>query len=370
MQVNKAKVVTFIKNTFIVLSIAMNLYTLVTFFDIPYIADLRDLYIETAMTTADHQWLATYIFPKSVIDKVMANKVEDTKSVAITDVGSTGLSEIEELQLEKKYMREHSNKVSDTFKEQTYLFEEFVEGTTDKFGNKVLVNDTEQGIVILDVVGKGYRGKMAFIDDPSRVYVAHTDKKGESGLKILEFLEKNDAILGINANGFNDPGGHGTGGQILGFSRSQGEDWGAKGAKRDRLVTIGFDENNRLVAGYIADWDKYKLRDAAQFKPLLISNGEIVVGKGWGIQPRTIVGQRADGVVVFLVVDGRQPTHSLGITMLGAAELLKKYGVVTAAACDGGSSSIIAYKGEIVNKSCSASKEGRRLPNAILVRKK
>ena len=89
---------------------------------------------------------------------------------------------------------------------------------------------------------------------------------------------------------------------------------------------------------------------------------------GYGIQPRTAIGQRSDGVIVFLVIDGRNPTWSIGCTMSNLIEVLEKYGVVNAACCDGGSSSVLAYDGEVLNKNSSANPDyGRRLPNAFLV---
>ena len=74
---------------------------------------------------------------------------------------------------------------------------------------------------------------------------------------------------------------------------------------------------------------------------------------GYGIQPRTAIGQRSDGVIVFLVIDGRNPTWSIGCTMSDLIEVLEKYGVVNAACCDGGSSSVLAYDGEVLNKNSS-----------------
>ena len=91
---------------------------------------------------------------------------------------------------------------------------------------------------------------------------------------------------------------------------------------------------------------------------------------GWGVQPRTIVGQSDNGVFFILVVDGRQPGYSIGATMGDCASILLQYGCVTAAACDGGSSSVLAYNGELVNKPSTPMETGRYLPNAILVKKK
>ena len=103
---------------------------------------------------------------------------------------------------------------------------------------------------------------------------------------------------------------------------------------------------------------------------MLIADGEAQIegSGGYGIQPRTAIGQREDGVIVFLVVDGRIPGWSLGCTMGDLIEILQKYGVVNAACCDGGSSSVLAYNGEVINKNSSLNPDyGRRLPNAFLV---
>ena len=107
-------------------------------------------------------------------------------------------------------------------------------------------------------------------------------------------------------------------------------------------------------------------------KSTLIVDGEKVVkdSAGWGLQPRTVVGQCKNGVVLFLVADGRQPGYSLGATMEDCADVLLQYGAVSAAACDGGSSSVMAYNGEIINKPSTDMPTGRYLPNAWIVERK
>jgi exopolysaccharide biosynthesis protein len=74
---------------------------------------------------------------------------------------------------------------------------------------------------------------------------------------------------------------------------------------------------------------------------------------------------------MFLVIDGRDITWSVGCTVGDMAEIMMQYGVVNAACCDGGSSSIMAYNGEVLNHNSSANPAyGRRMPNAFLVRPK
>ncbi len=65
--------------------------------------------------------------------------------------------------------------------------------------------------------------------------------------------------------------------------------------------------------------------------------------------PRTAIGVRADGRIVLLVVDGRQPPHSLGMTMLELALEMQRQGAVEAMNLDGGGSSTMVVGGRVVN---------------------
>ena len=247
-------------------------------------------------------------------------------------------------------------------------------GEKDYAGYEVLVNDIEQGIVISEIVGTTplgtYRGKIMLIDDPSRVYLGSTPTKGVEGLRIKAMMAHHGAIAGINASGFPDPGDNGNGGTVIGLSFSEGQFWGeAVSYYGAVLITSG----DRLVVGNVKDWDKYDIRAGIQFGPVLIADGEASVegSGGYGIQPRTAIGQREDGVIVFLIIDGRQPSWSIGCTLGDMIEILQKYEVVNAACCDGGSSSVMAYKGEVITKNSSLNPTyGRRLPNAWLVEPK
>ncbi|MCX7951397.1 MAG: phosphodiester glycosidase family protein [Clostridiales bacterium] len=330
------------------------LYSSVAFIDIPYISQLRDVYIETAMTTADHKWLATLFFPDSLIKRVMNNKVNNLDTVAITDIKKDVIDETDN-------STEHNKDILNQ--------KGLNVGDKDYAGNKIVVNDIEQGIIISEVTGPTFKGRIALIDDPSRVFIGTTDRKGVSGRYILDMLKLHNAVLGVNASGFDDPNGKGSGGKVVGLSYSNGEKWGTY---TPSYGTVAFDKDNRLVVGGINDWDKYNIRDGAQFSPALISQGKKIIkgSAGWGLQPRTVIGQRADGVVMFLVIDGRQPGHSIGATMEDCANVLLSYGAVTAGACDGGSSSIMGYNDKIMTKCSSPSKVGRLLPNAFLVKRK
>lgn len=348
----------------------MILYSLLVFSSIPFIAYWRGIWIETAMTTADHQWLATAFIPEYIIDAVMSNKNDNTDIIG----GGKHLSETTSPNVNPdgtdvppddsaSNIPEPENPKSGDILGQKGL----KVGDTDYAGNKININDIDEGILVSEVSGTGYRGMIMLIDDPSRVYLGTTTQKGAEGLRIKTMLETYGAVAGINASGFSDPNDSGTGGDIIGRSYSDGEMWGSY---VNYYGSILLTSDNNLVVGNVYDWEKYEIRAGIQFGPVLIADGEAQIkgSGGYGIQPRTAIGQREDGVIVFLVIDGRNPGWSLGCTMGDLIEIFEKYGVVNAACCDGGSSSVLAYGSDILNKNSSLNPEyGRRLPNAFLV---
>ncbi len=318
-------------------------YVTVLYGNIPFVVKWRNIWIETAMTTDQHKWLATSFFPERLIDEIMSSQT-DVKDIYVTDI--------------------YGNQSADVLGQ-----DELVVGEPDKFGNIVYANDKEEDIVIVEIKKSTFVGKLVIIDDPSRVSLKVTDYKNSRGEFICDYLDKHNGVVGINASGFYDPGGTSMGGVVTGQCVSGGEYWGSYNSK---YTLIGFDENNRLVVGGMENWEDYSIRDGMQYHPTLIIDGIKVVedSAGWGLQPRTVVGQCENGVVLFLVADGRQPGYSLGATMEDCADVLLQYGAVTAGACDGGSSSVIAYDGEIINEPSTNMPTGRYLPNAWVVESK
>ena len=74
---------------------------------------------------------------------------------------------------------------------------------------------------------------------------------------------------------------------------------------------------------------------------LLVQNGSVVSGLPTGSAPRTAIGQRADGSLIFYTIDGRRSGHSVGATLSMVAERLVELGCVTAVALDGGGSTTL-----------------------------
>jgi exopolysaccharide biosynthesis protein len=355
---------------FLVTSIVLTLigvffYNWFVYSNIPLIVYWRTIWIETAMTTGSHKWLATSFIPADIIDGVMNNSAGNIDVVG----GKDNL--LEDTNNDSGNIPKETEVPDSETAEKDILGQASLEvGQPDYAGYKVLINDIEQGLVVSEITGSGYKGKIMLIDDPSRVYLGVTSTPEVEGLRIKDMLKKYDAIAGINASGFADYSGNGNGGQVVGLSCSEGNIWGEY---INYYGSVVMSENNRLVVGNISVWKDYNIRDGIQFGPVLIADGEAQVtgSAGYGLQPRTAIGQRDDGVIVFLVIDGRDVTHSIGCTVGDMAEILLKYNVINAASCDGGSSTVLAYNGEILNRNCSSYPElGRRLPNAFLVRRK
>jgi len=316
----------------------------------PFI-QLREIYIETAMTTDEHQWLAEWFFPQSVIDKVMNKQVVpfDEVNEANVDVAADG-------------------GVSDILGQKDLKV-----GDLDYTGREIVINDIEQGIMVSKIIGEGYVGKIMLVDDPSRVFLGVSPHWGSRGLVMVDMLASYDVIAGINASGFDDPEGHGSGAQANSGCRSQGENYGSY--RYDQL-TFGFNKDNKLILGMIPsdEWDDYNLRDCCQFGPALVVDGEQKVfdSAGYGLHPRSIIGQREDGVVMLMIIDGRQVGYSLGATLGDCAEIMVEYKAVSAAACDGGSSAVLGYDGDIITipSTKSMRSTGRYIPDAWLVKRK
>ncbi|MEG1774201.1 MAG: phosphodiester glycosidase family protein, partial [Oscillospiraceae bacterium] len=170
-------------------------------------------------------------------------------------------------------------------------------------------------IELLDVSGPTFKGKMLVVNDPSRVYVGSPAAFGkeEIGIRVEEMIRRDGAIAGVNAGGFEDLNGVGNGGTPLGIVIQNGVvTWNAYDPSH---VLIGFDRDDKLIVGKMTAQEAMKrgLRDAVTFFPALVINGEPVPvsGSGGGLNPRTAIGQRADGAVLLLAIDGRQ-AHSIG----------------------------------------------------------
>ena len=255
----------------------------------------------------------------------------------------------------------------------------FEDGTvteTDTPGQVVI--DTESPaaasgdvITVEDIKSPTFKGKLMTVRDPSKVLVATLDAyPSATGLYLSEFIEKYNAIGGTNAGGFYDPNGGGTGGtpEYDGLVIKDGRiAWGSPGGFY--INVIGFDADHILRVGDMSGQEALDigLQTAVSFAagPVLVKDGELRTNLGGGVNPRTCIGQTADGTVLLMVLEGRKP-DSVGATYDDIAEIMYERGAVNAANLDGGSSSLMYYQGEQITRGSNLIGK-RPIPTAILV---
>lgn len=222
----------------------------------------------------------------------------------------------------------------------------------------------EDGLLVATIQGKRYLGYIAVIDDPSRVYLGTCGGFSDEGAgkRVDEIADAAGAILAVNGGGFSDPGGVGRGGMPTGIVIENGVL-----RSGSRCHAVGVDENGVLHAGYYSgqEFMDMGMRWAVSYGPTLLINGEIQEFNNTLEEPRTAVGQRADGAIVLLSIQGRQ-VSALGVTLRELSEILLDYGVIEASNLDGGASSNIYFNGEYINIA-NGSGYVRPMPTAVLV---
>ena len=213
--------------------------------------------------------------------------------------------------------------------------------------------DYPDGIRIEHVSGDTYNAHVMIIRDPSKVYMAtSTDKfsKDIPGTRINDQIETEGAIAAINAGAFFDNGttsstvGSVPEGLVIAGGKVV---WNSGAAPEEGFA--GFNQDNVLVVAQTMTASKAMelgIRDGCCFGPVLIMNGNVnaeVYNSNSGYNPRTAIGQRQDGAVIFLCIDGRQAS-SLGGTYADIINIMVEFGAVNACNLDGGSSSLMLYR--------------------------
>jgi exopolysaccharide biosynthesis protein len=295
--------------------------------------NVRDMLVTTAMTTFSHQYIATaFLSDKTINEIVEKNKVHD----------------------ENKYSDESAITVSN--------------GNTNE-SEKTEQKEAEDKIELKNLSNSKYKAYMLIVSNPNRVGVASSDKLGNSGMKLSDIVKDYNAIGGINAGGFADEGGHGSGGTPTGILIEEGKV--LHGKENQRFPLIAFNEDSVLVLGNytLKEAREKKIRDAVNFGPFLVVNGEPTIkggNGGGGLQPRTAIGQRKDGTVLMLVIDGRK-IDSVGATLKEVQDIMLEHGAYNAANLDGGSSSTMFYGGQLINKPSTPAGQ-RLLPSAFIIK--
>lgn len=298
------------------------LISIILIFHGPFV-NIKEMIVTTAMTTMNHQYLATMFLSRSEIDSILEKNRPD-QNIAEQNV--------EDIEVSK---------------------------------------NVDDGIELVDVSTNTFKGYLLIVNDPSRVKLATTPRLGKVGATTSQIVEYYDGVGGINAGGFADDA-LGTGGKPSGIVVENGE---LKFSSNNggSYSIVGLDNENRMIVSNSMSYNTMKIkniRDAVSFGPTIIVNGMPTIHSGdggWGIQPRTAIGQKKDGTILMLVIDGRQAS-SLGATLKNVQDIFLKYDAYNAFNLDGGASSTMVYDGNIVNKPSDIMGE-RYVPTAFIITK-
>lgn len=313
------------------------LFTVILLYHGPF-TNYRDYIVTVSMETHQNKFFATAFLSKSEIDSILArtnpavrSAQEDVTNVQVKAPGTPAPSA----------SAEASAKSSPT---------------------------AAANMQILDITGKTYEGKLMVIPDPSKVTVGLAPKLGQIGAPLSQIVQAEHALGGVNAGGFLDDNFTGTGASPDGIVIQDGQVKFQKSGT-DSFSLIGFNRNNVLVVSNgmtLDEINKSSLRCAISFGPALIVNGNpMVTSGGTSLQPRTAIGQKKDGTVLLLTIDGRQ-SKSAGANYTDIMNVLLQYGAYNAANLDGGSSTTMNYIGKTINSPCDINGE-RSIATAYLV---
>lgn len=324
----KSKLKKALKVVFIILFLLI--FLLATFIFLFFKTDLfqyyKELWVQTAMTTMNHQYLATWFLSDDEINAIMKKMEVENNENSILNVVDT------------------SQEVEDEKPKENVI-------TVDR------------------ITGSTYVGFVMTVSDCSKVKMVDARKKN-IGTKLSEICKNNNAIAGINASGFADPDGNGFG-NILNEPTIINRQL-LYGDKVSPMNLIGLSKSGELILGRYTYQEALNvgIESGIQFGPYIIVNGnnQIKKSNAGGLHPRMAIGQKKDGTIIFVCIDGRQPGYSIGATLLELQNIFERYGAYNAANLDGGSSATMYYDGKVVNKTSTPIGE-RYLPNAIIVEK-
>lgn len=285
---------------------------------------VRNFYVTTAMKTKDHKYFAKIFYSDKTIEKILNSNyfIEIKEDVVLDDI------------------------IIDTSPKKNYKNEYDKEILTRDSGNE------DYKIINLKIgISKAY---LIAIYKPEKVKLirAKNFNIGRYGEQVTAMCTRYNGSVCINGGGFEDPTGTGSD-RPLGYVIDDGKIvWPSSGWDSKTGNLIGFNEEGKLLL--LSDSTGMEALDngmvsGLEFGPFLIVNGKPIeiVGDPWGKSPRVAIGQRKDGVVLFLVIDGEN--YIDGASLQDVVDIFMKYGAYNAANLDGGHSSSLAINGKLYN---------------------
>ncbi len=312
---------------------------------------LQTLWVCTAMKTMDHQYLATLFIPEETINTIMdANRVDDSQHDSIilnfnkqeNKPAETTPADTPEPDQSGKDEKPSEQKPA-VPTEPDYISEGY--------------EQLEEGVFLKAVSGSGWKGYVMLIDDPMRVKLVDTSKQYTCGENVMTMVEQSGAVAGINGGGFQDGANYDSnGGMPAGLLIEDRQLIYPYHADNTTIYNmIGINGNGALVLRHCtSQWAlDNDIVSAVTFQPFLVVNGEGLIKNGtggWGLAPRTAIGQRETGEILFLVVDGRQVDWSIGCDLDVLQEVMLAEKAFNAAMLDGGSSTAMVHGSTYINR--------------------
>ena len=283
---------------------------------------LRNLYVNTAMNTMDHKYLARVFYSEERVNEIMSgNYFVDIK---------------EDVNLD--------NIVIDTSEKTTFKDEYEKELLTREEGNNLYK--------LINLKVGNANAYLVAIYEPTKVQLISKQVLGtDTGERVITICERYGGVVCINGGGFVDQGwGSGI---PTGYVIEDGEIiWSDGDVNTIRGNIIGMTKDGKLKLMSQATGTEALeagIMDGLEFGPFLVVNGKPleIHGDPWGRSPRVAIAQRQDGVMMFLVIDGENYIN--GASLQDVIDTLLKYGAYNAANLDGGTSSTLIINNDLVN---------------------
>lgn len=290
-------------------------------FIIFYGTKFKTVFIQTAMNTMDHQYLAKVFYSEKTIKKVMASNyfIELKDEVNLDDI------------------------VIDTS-----LKTEF----KDKYEEELLTREKDDLYKLIELKIGNTTGHLVAIYDPTKVQLISKEVLGTStGERVITMCARYGGEVCINGGAFVDYG-YGSG-IPMGYVIEDGTiTWsdGDPSTRRGNIIGMTADGKLKLMSNTTGEAAlKAGVVDGMEFGPFLIINGKSleIVGDPWGRSPRVAIAQRKDGIMMFLVVDGENYIN--GASIGDVVEVLERYGAYNAANLDGGTSATLIINNKLIN---------------------
>ena len=229
-------------------------------------------------------------------------------------------------------------------------------------------SDCEEIIDMHEIDNAHVKGYVILVYNPLSVKIGYSRNWEHGGEKTSEIAKNSNAIAAINGGGFSC-GDNNL--KPMGVVIHEGEVIYNEFNEDVKQDIVGFTKDGMLIVGKhsVKALKKINIQEAVTFGPPLIVNGREVDIKGdggWGIAPRTAIGQREDGTVILMTLKGRN-IKTVGATLKDIQQEMLRLGAVNASNLDGGNSTTMFYDGEVINK--KKTKE-IKVPTAIIVERR